>query len=402
MPVDMTQLPKPLPAPKKWNIWCWALLLVALIVTGSLITFILSFFYAVSNLLFILGAVILPVSLWVFSTLYGLYHRGYREAYVKEWNVHLESRRQQLIDYARRGLYVLQNSLITEYGDGGNADGVVSGQYAITAKCPSSGGSPVPHSALVLPHNVSSSYFYERLQAIFEQWYLECKERLSVLPSDLVIHVRLFIDTPAKLDNLETLWLKTLGKIIHPTSFSIEETESSAIFIEQWLDNSDHDDDLLLIISTHLFSSPQKNEAESALLMLFAGEQAIKTLPLADKQTQLTKVYRSEQTDNLNKSIDNALLWGADNDKAYDGVWYTGVSPEQNIEIMNHFNEIEFAPGSIFNIDTSIGYAGHSAYWLALALAIEQTQQTNNRQLIVCGKPDITASVVASVTREQQ
>lgn len=400
MPVDLTKLPQIQPPLKKFSWWFWAILLLVFIVISCLITLVISFFYPLPNLYFVFGSLVLPAVAWLFTFLYGIYYRGYREAYIKEWNVRREARRKQLIDYARRGLYVLGYSLITEYGEGGNASGVVSSLYAVTAKRPSSGGIPIPHSALALPDNVSSSLFYERLQHLFKEWQQQHQSLLITFPDDLKVHVRLFIDTSTPVDKLEMLWQQTFGKLIHASNFSIENTKNSSTFIEQWLDNSEHDEDLLLLINAHLFSLPNKNEAESAMLMLLAGEQAINRLTSLKERDLLAKIYRSEQTDTLNQTIDNALLWGDADAKPYDGVWYSGVSVEQNIEIMNHFNHIEFEHGEIFNIDTSIGYTQDSAYFLAMALAVEHALETKNKQLIIIGQPKATACVVTTITKK--
>lgn len=400
MSVDLTKLPEPLPPLKKTNGWFWVILLFIFIIIGSLATGIISFSFSVSNLLFILGCLVLPIALWLLSFLYGIYQRGYREAYIKQWNMHREDRKQQLIDFARRGLYVVHSNLMTEYGEGGNGDGVAKGQYAISAKIPTSGNSPIPHSALKLPSDMRSNHFQERIKKIFIDWQREYHSIFSRLPADINLHVRFFIDVVASIENIGTLWQQTLGKTIFPASIHVENVKDSMLFIHQWLDNSDHDNDLLLVINVHLFSSPQKYEAEEALFLLLAGEKAVKNIESIIETSKLVKIYRSEQMGELNKTLDHALLWGADDEKPYDGVWYSSVSIEQNIEIMNYFNEVEFDQGNVFNIDTTIGNARDSAYLFAIALAAEYAAVSDNKQLVIVGEPDITASVVASVTKK--
>lgn len=400
MPVDLTQLPQIQPPLKKFSWRYWTILLIVFIAIGCLITIVVSFFYPQSNLSLVLYALVLPTTIWLLVFLYGIYYRGYREAYIKGWNLYREKRRQQLIDYARRGLYVLHYSLTTEYGQKRNASSVVSGQNVITAKIPNGESHAIAHTTLPLPDNIKSSFFYERLEIIFKYWRVECKSLFALIPTDLNIHVRLFIDTSTPVDNLEKLWQKTFGKLIFSSSFRVEDNKNSSTFIEKWLDNSEHDDDLLLLINVHLFSSPKQNEAESAVLMLLVGEQAINRLTSLKEQDMLAKIYRSEQTDTLEQTIDNTLLWGQEHNQPYDGVWCSGVTTEQNIEIMNHFNYIEFEHGNIFNIDTSIGNTQNSAYFFATALAIEHALETNNKQLIIIGQPKITASVVTTIARK--
>jgi hypothetical protein len=247
-----------------------------------------------------------------------------------------------------------------------------------------------------MPESIVNVDFYERLQYLLKEWQQDHYLLLNDLPKSLELHVRLFIDMPIKLDHITDLWQKTLGNVVTSASFNIECSKTSTTFIEQWLNDREHDNALLLVINVHLFNKPQVNEAESAVMMLFAGENAVKRLPqLPDS---LVKVYRSEQTASLTQTLNNALLWGEEDDKAYDGVWYSGISAAQNIDIMNHFDEIKFNHQQIINIDTSIGNAQHSAYFLALGLAIEQSLSSQNKQLVIVGQPAITASAVTHIT----
>ncbi|WP_392559030.1 hypothetical protein [Orbus mooreae] len=159
MPVDLSKLPQSLLPIKKFSWWFWGILLLVLIVTGSTITFIISFFYSLSDLLLILGTIVIPACLWIFSLLYGIYYRGYREEYIKQWNIHHDKRKQQLVVYARRGLYILYHSLITEYGEEGNGNGVASNHYSIITKRHANGDNSISHSALSLPNNIKWLYW---------------------------------------------------------------------------------------------------------------------------------------------------------------------------------------------------------------------------------------------------
>ncbi|MCO6523812.1 MAG: hypothetical protein J6562_02170 [Candidatus Schmidhempelia sp.] len=395
MAYNLNTLPDPLPELKKFNFLFWIMLLFVFLVIGSITTWIVNYFYSLSNVLLGVAALGLPVGIWLFVFLYGLYCRSYRKYTIAEWNAGREQYRQELISEARRGLYLLQLSLITEYGQNGNANGVISGLYKIQAKSPFNGGIPIAHTTLSMPENIINVDSYDRLQHLLKEWQQEYHLLFNDLPKSLELHVRLFIDMPIKMDNLMALWQNTLGKVVTSTSFKIESSKTSTTFIEQWLNDREHDNALLLVINVHLFNTPQVNEAESAVMMLLAGENAVKRLP--QSPDLLVKIYRSEQTPSLNQTLDNALLWGDADDKMYDGVWYSSVSASQNIDIMNYFDKIKFNHNQIINIDTSIGNAQHSAYFLALGLAMEQTANSQNKQLIIVGQPALTASVVTHV-----
>ncbi|OCG23604.1 hypothetical protein A9G22_06050 [Gilliamella sp. App2-1] len=108
----------------------------------------------------------------------------------------------------------------------------------------------------------------------------------------------------------------------------------------------------------------------------------------------LINIYRSEQTASL-QTIDNALLWGSANDNHSGGVGYSGISSDVKTEMINYFNQIQFEAKDNLNIDTSIGYAGNCSYWLALALAIDSVFIKKDKQFIMVGKIQFTASVVS-------
>lgn len=235
----------------------------------------------------------------------------------------------------------------------------------------------------------------KRIELLFNNWLPDYQPILNQLSSQLKLHVRIFIDTQITTDELERIWLKTFGKFVKPTSFEINDSATSTTFIESWLDNSDYDSDLLLVINAHLFQSPTENEGEFASVILFAGEEAIEDPLLSDFKARTVKVHRSEQTSTLTETLDKALLWGEDNQSDYDGIWTSQVSEEQNKSIMTHLTDIQFKLNNFFDVDFSIGSVRNCAYWLSLALAVEYSQENKKKQLVLIGKPNVTAFVVA-------
>jgi hypothetical protein len=397
MPVNLNSLPSRLPEPQKLRIWIWIGLLFLFVAIGFLSSLSYSFFNQMSNFWFISCSFLLPISVWVFCFLYGLYIRFCNSMSIDDWNQNCDEERQELVNFAKRGLYVVKYSLVTEYGDYGNAEGIVNNRYLLSSKQASNNKKPVAHSAITVPGNLKINGAFERLTILFENWYKLYQPLFKQLSPELKIHVRLFIEANATVDELENLWAKTFGGAINSISFEIVEPKNSTKFTESWLDDTNYDDDLLFVISAHLFNAPAKNEGEFALCMLLAGEKANNRTFLtdADIQSLAIKIYRSEQTKMLTQTIDNALLWGGGVDEEYDGIWMSGVSPKQNIDIITHLTDSDFKLNTIFNIDSSIGDVGNCKYWLALALAAENTLSTNNKQFVVVGGPEVAASVVA-------
>lgn len=395
MPVDFKSLPSPLPKQKKFSFLLWIGLLFLMILIGFISTLSYSFFNRVSDFWFISGSLTIPVFLWIFCLLYCLYLRLDTSIYRDNWNAKIEKERQKLIEFAKCGLYVIDYSLETHHGKFGNGMGVANHKILLSSKQVGDQKEFYAYSTLPIPDRLSSNDAYKRIHLIFAGWLSTYQSLLKHLSPKLNIHVRLFIDTESKVDELEEIWAQTLGAVIKPASFEIEDPKNSTTFIESWLDQSQYDTDLLLVISAHLFHTPDKNEGEFASLLLLAGEKAIADSSLSDFRKLSAKIYRSEQTQHLNETLDKALLWGGNDDKDYDGIWISAVTEKQQKAVLNYFNEIKFQPNNFFNVDDSIGIAGDCAYWLSLTLAVEKTLDSKNKQLVLIGKPKITASVVA-------
>ncbi|MWN90924.1 hypothetical protein GQ597_09445 [Gilliamella sp. Pra-s65] len=402
MSIDLSSLPAPLPEAKKMKFSLWGILLIVFILLGCIITVTLSFFYKISDTLFILGLSFFPFVSWLFIFLYGVFLYGQRENYIEQWNLCIEERKQKLINYGQRGLSVLGFSLITEQGDIENANAIINNDFLIKSKLHPNSGIVIPHTTLSEFGDTTSNGFDDRLKLIFTRFEKEYKAKFSTMLSQTNLHVRLFIEAEISNDKITALWMMTLGKIIsHPVSFEIEDPVNSSTFIETWLDDSEHDDELLLVINTHLFSVPIKNEGEFASMLILAGENVDIESLLPTFNSPLIKVHRSEQKANLTQTIDHALLWGSGDDNYYGGVWYSAVLPDLNTKILNYFNQIQFEAKDYFNIDASIGYAGYCSYWLALALAIDNAFIKKDKQLVMVGKSQLVASVVSCVQENE-
>ncbi|OTP96633.1 hypothetical protein B6D16_07880 [Gilliamella apicola] len=395
MAIDFESLSKPLPKKGKIKLWRWFALLIIFFLIGFIATLSYGYFFGISDFWFICCSGVTPFLLWSFCFVYKIYIRFYNNIYIEEWNYNCEKEHQHLIEFAKRGLYVVSHSLETSHGKYGNGVGVAESKLSLSTKPAGNHGLFFKYGSLTVPENIYPSDIPKRTELLFNNWLPDYQLILNQLSSQLKLHVRIFIDTQITTDELESIWLKTFGKFVKPTSFEINDSATSTTFIESWLDNSDYDSDLLLVINAHLFQSPTENEGEFASVILFAGEEAIEDPLLSDFKARTVKVHRSEQTSTLTETLDKALLWGEDNQSDYDGIWTSQVSEEQNKSIMMHLNDIQFKLNNFFDVDFSIGSVRNCAYWLSLALAVENSQENRKKQLVLIGKPNVTAFVVA-------
>ncbi|AWH87236.1 MULTISPECIES: hypothetical protein [Limnobaculum] len=400
MSVDLTQIPPPLPEPKKMNLWRWAIAFLVVMVVGSLVTLAISQFYSLSDFWLWFGLTAAPFITWLLVFLYCLYLNGCRQYYVIQWNKRHEQRRDELITFAQRPLYVLENYLYTQYGKAGNAKGVSSLSITMESLRPHAGGNAVPHSALPLEHDVSESDFIKRLTTIVSDIKTTFGKKLVELSSANPLHIRLFIDTPLKDKEVQDVFHQVWEHRLNYTSLSVEPTEQSHLFLDKWLDNTAHDNALLLVIGCHLFSYPQPNSAEVGTAFLLAGKNIIKNKRLLEdilsNNHTIAEVFRTEHQIDVEKLLDNALLWGAGNKSALTTLWYSNITPEVNVKVLTYFSSKKITLNNHFNLDTSIGHANYCAYWLTLAIAIEQAIESKEKQLAMCGSSDISALVVST------
>lgn len=404
MSIDLSSFTKSAPKVKKLNLWLWGLLLIIFILLGFIITGTLSFFHSMPNELFLSGVVGFPVLIWSVLFLCCFFVYKYRKTYHQELNLFQQQRRQELIDKGQQGLYVLGYSLTTEKGRQGNAAALINNSFLITSKPYPTCAAVIPHTSLFFSSEIDINDINGYLASLFNQWKKDIKNQFSDLLSHKNIHVRLFIELgkSVEVDRLKTLWAETIGTVIpYPASIIFDEPGNSNTFIESWLDNEEYSNDLLLILTLHLFDIPTKNEGEFAAWFFLVGEKVNPKL-LLHREPTLVKVHRSEQTSSLNQTINNALLWGSTDNTSYDTVWYNGVSSELKNNIVNHFNQIEFKPKNLMNIEGAFGYAGLCSYWLGLSLAIENAFLSKNNQLIVIGKPEVTASAVSCLQQSNR
>ncbi|MCD1127449.1 hypothetical protein LPW36_15850 [Jinshanibacter sp. LJY008] len=400
MSVDLTQIPPPLPEPKKMNLWRWAIAFLVIMVVGSLVTFTISQFYSLSEFWFWFGLIAAPFIIWLLAFLYCFYLNGCRQYYVTQWNKLHEQRREELIIFAQRPLYVLENYLYTQYGKAGNAKGVSNLSITMESLRPHAGGSAVPHSALPLEHDVSESDFIKRLTAIVSDIKTTFGQKLFELSSVTSLHIRLFIDSPLKELEVKDIFHQVWKHKLNFVSLSVEPAEQSHLFLDKWLDDTAHDNSLLLVIGCHLFSYPQPNSAEISTAFLLAGKNLVKNKKLPEEilpnNYRVAEIFRTEHQNDIEKLLDNALLWGAENKSELTTFWYSDITPETNVKSVTYFSSKKMTLNNYFNLDTSIGNASHCAYWLTLAIAIEQAITSKEKQLVMCGQSEISALVVST------
>lgn len=402
MSVDLSLMPSALPEPKKPRIIFFIFALVILLVLGVVTTFIIGYFSALSVRWFWLGCVLIPIILWLSLISFILYQYGYAAYRITVWNEQYELRRNQLIQYARRALYTSPCYLHTEYGTSANVNNVTQQLCSVKSSVPNGGESVIAHSALSLPERVNQGDFIARLLDELEQ-ILKHYTLLPELSRRLPLHIRFLLADNVLSPELEQQCQQYLSEKITIQQIEFMLVTEDSNYLETWLDNSQHDNDLLLVIAANLFALPKKNEAEFVSAFLFLGEQILPQLanyPI--NKNDMAIVYRPEQTKQISLSIDKVLLWG-DSQQALSiaDLWLSNLPNEDKDAMFSYLNQIGMTQIEQYSVDNTIGNAQKTDFWLALALAIGYAISSKKKQLIVANEPAIVCLVDHDITKNK-
>ncbi|GKX60737.1 hypothetical protein [Leminorella grimontii] len=397
MPIDLTKIPQPLEPPKGMKLLRWGILLLVFMATGSLTTLGVSRFCPLSDFWFWFLLLAAPFLLWLLSFFYGIYVSGYRDYYVEQWNKRCEQRRQELINLGQKPLLLLENIVFTQHGTAGHARRIIKGQTVLQAQVPSSGGMPIPHSALPLKTGQSSSDHKGRLENIFDELKPGLMGKISSVRKGHPLHLRLFIDTKLERNEVVNIFRNSFNGADFTSVIAVP-CEESETYLDGWLNDPKNDNALLCVIGCRLFELPTDNDAEAVVALLMAGEKAFKKIKdksSDNKSDSPIAISRTERQTDITRLFDNALLWGNFVDEKLGTVWTSDITPEMNASLATYLNERGLDAGETYNMDSSIGHAGGIAYWLTIAVAAEHAKSADEKQFVICGQSQTAALVVS-------
>ncbi|OCG20371.1 MULTISPECIES: hypothetical protein [unclassified Gilliamella] len=394
MAIDLNLLPQPLVLKKGLSRLFWFIALIVFIVIGLL------FIYARqlnSNLTLkhLIISITFSVISWLILFCIWLFIRGCNEAYVEIWNQLREERKQQLIEYGQRPLYVIFQQLISEFGDDNHAQALVGGLMSLEARTSNFSNSyenPIIYSKFPF-NDLKPNDFNQKIDNLFDN----LQKTLLILNNnafnDVQKHIRLFIDVPILAEDIKKIWEYKLGKTSLFDSWQVIDAKQSTVFIDGWLDDLANDDHLLCCISVHLFDSPVVYSAEAMTSMIFLGKNLINkqnTIQYIQKsKSVVVALHRTEESEKLDYVLEHAELWGKlnnderSNKAPLDAIWLSQLSPEVNVNVLSRYIDKQCSVKNIYNIATSFGISGECDYWVALAFAMEYATQIDNKQMVI-------------------
>ncbi|OCG20165.1 hypothetical protein A9G11_09740 [Gilliamella sp. wkB108] len=393
MAINLSSLPEPIILKKGLSRLFWKIALIVFIVIGLLLIYIIQFN---SNITIehIIIAVSFSMMSWFILLSIWLFFRGCKEVYVESWNQLREERKQQLIEYGQKPLYVIFNQLSSEFGQGNHAQAFVNELMTFDARPVTSSNvdqDPIIYSRFQFD-NLKPHDFHLKIDKLFN----ELQNVLSILNNKLFNkfqkHIRLFVDVPISTEDVKKIWEDKLGDTTLFDSWQMIEANQSTVFLDSWLDDSTNDDYLLCCISLYLFDFPTSFSAEAMTSMLFLGKNLINNTNIIqyieENNSCIVALHRTEEGEQLEYVLKHAELWGEleleKNNKAhFDAIWLTNLSPEANVSVLTRYTDKLCSIKNIYNICSTFGISGECDYWVALAFAIEHALEIDNKQMVI-------------------
>lgn len=406
MAIDLRLLPEPIVLKKGLSWGFWRMALLAFVVIGLISLFIIQLTIPITSKHILIGVGVSFVS-WcgVFSL--WLYSRGCKEVYAESWNQLREQQKQQLIALGQKPLYVIYCQLSSEFGQHNHAQAIVNGLFSIEAKLTSLSGNIQKNIIYSqYPFNdLKPNDFYQKITTLFDDLQPIFTIFNAPIFDSSLKNIRLFIDAPISHKEVQQIWQEKFGELTKFHSWQVIDAKFSSLFLDSWLDDARHDNHLLCCISLHLFEYPITYSAEAMTTFICLGHQL-----LADKKIRnhiqenkwtLAVLHRTEEGDNLDHVLNQAELWGGlnDNQRQLDRLWLNSLSSDANVNVLSRYTDDRVPINNSYQINALFGVSGYCDYWVALALAIEYTAYTKDRQLVI-GEKDkrFNATVVNTLS----
>lgn len=256
MAIDLTSLPQPIILKKGLSRLFWFIALIVFIAIGLFFTCMkqlnsnLTLEHLMIGISFSVLSWLILLSIWFFV-------QGCKKDYAETWNQLREERKQQLIEYGQRPLYVIFHHLISEFGDDNHAQALVGGLMSLETRTTNLSNyyeNPIFYSKFLF-NDLKPDDFNQKLDKLFDKLH----KTLSILNDNtfngVQKHIRLFIDVPILTEDIKKIWEHKLGNTNLFDSWQVIDAKQSTIFLDDWLDDFANDDYLLCCISLHLFEN---------------------------------------------------------------------------------------------------------------------------------------------------
>ncbi len=318
----------------------------------------------------------------------------------------LQEDRQETIRFGREPLAVIASAYRCALDSGNGASAIVLGHTALKTQKTRFHNLPVRHTALVLPTDDPEQ---SRYSLLFMELIGSLHDVLAALPRDVPFNIRLQLPPDSQHDELMSLWEDCWREFkLRPVRPTLLPVEQGLIALDDWLDlyGGPELQKFTLFVAVQLHDTSPADSAEAGVALLLCWP----LVAVRKKLTPMAMMHRPLETATvaLNEDILTALLWGGAVPDEIFHVWQTGLDTEDKAALNRASLVLKLGVVSseglsgLHDVDNAVGYAGAAASWLAAALAIENAQQHQQPQMIVCREGALRLAIVQPIANENK
>ncbi|WP_250527469.1 hypothetical protein [Caballeronia sp. GAWG2-1] len=250
------------------------------------------------------------------------------------------------------------------------------------------------------------------LSWLFDQLIGELADRLGSLPDDFPLRVLLDIGGYIGEADAKTTWEGIWARHeLRQAETTYTLVPVDLMTVDQWLDDTSGALHLyaVLLISVSLQSmldgAPNAGEAEAGVALLVASHGLAaehRLMPVAHMHRPLN----SART-HLDSALTHALQWAKADAPSLESVWMTGFDGESVGPLHSSLSHVGVReagedPLTEFNLDGTVGRAGRSADWLAVACGANRADRLSAPQLVARSAGEHFHMAVVQNSRNKQ
>ena len=389
MPVDLKRIPPPAQRPRAPVWWVWLLFLLCWLAAGTCWAIMSNKDkLQIHTADFWQTALILPALLWlILLALRIAWYKGL-QSMADGWDNDREQILSREIQRGRRHLAILGVSLHTALRLPDDRDG--KGQReALRNNTPALKTQPswwsdegIRHSRLL---RIGDETPEQLVRRIMSNTLNELTSVLASVPAEIPLSLIIESDGSLSVSEIQSIWRQCLANshIRQPVTY----LEGKGLqMIDHWLDQPMTEPSLMLIVALQVAPKQVEGTAETVVSLLLASPQvAADLMPLA-------LLHRPEQVKGISHeafhyAFARAFDWAALPAEAVPAGWLVGIKMNYHQPIATGLIALS-SPINIgrdfYNLDSSLGYPGVAAPWVAIAGAILRCGDDKS-QLIVSG-----------------
>jgi hypothetical protein len=313
----------------------------------------------------------------------------------------LREDRETALEFASDPLAVVRYAYLTEAGSRDVASTLDRAAAALEAQKSADEPDAFPRFALSLAGDDDDP---ARYCACFRELIGSVSDRVGAIPHDVPFEVCLQLPVDVDQRALVNAWQACWGATgLRVVKAELIAADKGLMALDQWLDNKGGPalEKFCLFVAVQLHEAAAQNSAESAVALLLGWA------PLARRRhiESIALLHRPVEADSdaTDAPISTALQWGRTTGDKINDLWQTGLERLDKAALIKSMSDLSIGVSrtdglaGIHDLDTTLGYSGNAAGWLAVALGIEHATQNNTTQLVAWREGSLRFVVVQPV-----